>query len=95
MTNRWTLTKEVRREFTPIIQKFIDDKSLSSLDLSDTKLNPYTLGEILEELGYEKTEIDSNGWEMDFSIHYNKEGHTELVLSGTGITFELKIEIRE
>lgn len=99
--NKWTLTEEVEGKYKPIIQRFIDKVEKSDyiddedfLNLSDTELNPYTLWELLKNLGYEKEEIDSNGWQLDFSIEFKKEGFKNIVIEGTGITFELNLGFR-
>lgn len=76
----------------------VKTESLSEheLPLTDTELNPYTLWKLLEGLGYKKSEFDINGWEMDFSIEFTKEGFDKkLYIEGSGITFELKLAVRE
>lgn len=65
-----------------------------TLDLSDTELNPYTLEKLLESLGYQQGDRDSNGWQFDFWVNMWKEGANDIVISGTGITFELKLSPR-
>lgn len=97
--NRYKLTDEVRKKYLPIIKEHTEkirncnleemDRYDVSLNLSDTGLNPYTLGKLLEELGYEKVDVDKNGWEMDFWITYEKSGCPPIQVRGTGITFEL------
>lgn len=98
--NRWELTDEVRNEYKPIVESFLKDVEDNNLDISnellekdfsDTKLNPYTLGKILEELGYECVNRDDNGWELDFWIDYHKDRCKNIQVSGTGITFELNL----
>lgn len=63
-----TTTKEIKHS---IKSGFI------SLDLSGLNINPYILGSILEEIGYEQEEDAledfTNGWEHDFSIPYHLE----------------------
>lgn len=99
--SRWELTDEIEQEFLPIVKGFIDEVEGSEqdseyeLNLTDTELNPYTLWKLLEKLGYEKEDIDSNGWQMDFWITFEKEGHKTLEIDCTGITFELKLVVRE
>ena len=70
------------------------------LDLSDAGINPSQLVDLFEELGYVKKEQDRNGWEMDFWIYMHRtdgcvfdSGCEQLVISGCGMTFELKIWI--
>lgn len=90
---------DVKEKYLPIVKEHINkienyqleemDRYDVELDLSDTELNPYTLGELLEELDYEKVDVDRNGWEMDFWIKYKKSGCLPIQVRGTGITFEL------
>lgn len=109
--NRWTLAEDIKNIYKPVIEKFlkkiedltyeevknIDGEDIS-LDLSDTRLNPYTLLELMKELGYSKEEFDSNGWELDFFIDICKsESHPskceKLCIQGCGMTFELKLSV--
>lgn len=104
--NRYQLNDSVRKKYIPIIKKHIDniancnleDKSRNeiALDLSDTELNPYTIGIILEsDFGYEEEDTNMNGWEMDFWIYYTKKGMPDLCIQGCGITFELVLRGKE
>lgn len=96
MRNGYELATDVREKYVPIVKKFIDELEASQdaspdiyKDFSRTELNPYTLGIILTELGYEEDGFDENGWEMDFWITYKKPGCKTLTLAGTGIIFEM------
>lgn len=112
--NRWKLTEDVKVEYRPIVEKFIDKlQSISSeevesineevlvFDFSDTKLNPYTLCLLLEELGYIKYDQEDNGWELDFKIYLKKIGENypstceKLCVYGCGMTFELMLSVSE
>lgn len=97
--NRYQLNEKVKELYLPIIKEHINKiENLNleeeipydvELDLSDSPLNPYTLWEMLEELGYERVDQDKNGWQMDFWIYFKKENCENLVVRGCGITFEL------
>lgn len=95
--NRYNLKETTKVRYLPVVKDFIenlekwDGEDYFEKDFSDTELNPYTLGMILEELGYERVNQDDNGWQMDFWITYEKEGYKSISLEGTGITFELKL----
>lgn len=96
MKNGYELTTDVKEKYVPIIKKFIDELEAYQgepydicKDFTRTELNPYTLGTILTELGYEEDGFDKNGWEMDFWITYKKSGFKNLMIAGTGITFEM------
>lgn len=98
--NRYILADDVRQKFVPIITNFInevincnlEEKSRFDIqiDLTGSELNPYTLGELLEEeFGYEHKETDTNGWQMDFWLTYVCENKPPLCITGCGMTFEL------
>lgn len=72
------------------------------IDLSSTGINPYQLMSLLEEFGYEEEGRDDNGWELDFWIYMKRtdgksfnSGCENLVVRGCGMTFELKIYIKD
>lgn len=72
------------------------------IDLSDKGINPSQLVELLEEFGYEEIDRSDNGWELDFWITMRrKDGKCfestceELIINGCGMTFELKIYIKD
>lgn len=112
--NRWELSKEVKEEYKPIIKDFLKkmekltndeignmEKENFTLHLSDTKLRPHTLLELMREFGYGDEEFDSNGWELDFWIRIKKEGKSypstceNLCIHGCGMTFELNLSVDE
>lgn len=98
--NRYELTDEVREKFTPTVKEFIEkaqEKEFAGdlLELTGTELNPYTIWKLLEELGYEKNDFDTNGWELDFWITMVKSDFKDISIRGTGITFELNLYIGE
>lgn len=108
--NRYNLTDEVRTKYKPIVAAFLekinnmsDDEICESsednykLDLSNTELNPYTLGILLEEeFEFEDKDHEDNGWQMDFWITYNKntsERVNRITIMGTGIIFEMFLSV--
>lgn len=102
--NRWRLSEEVKAKYTPIVQEFIDqveavDPETATdylvKDLSDTELNPSTLSELLDGMGYKKGDMQTNGWQYDFWITFEKNGCRPLSVSGCGYTFELKLTEKE
>lgn len=92
----------MREEYFPVVTQFIADLETNTvredgddgplLDLTNTKMNPYTLGIMLQSMGYKKKDFQSNGWEFDFWIKYSKEGCKPLLVWGTGITFNLWLQ---
>lgn len=43
---------------------------------------PNDIIEYLESQGYEKGELETNGWQVDFWVSFTKEDHTTLELTG-------------
>lgn len=97
--NPYQLTEKVEKKYKSEIIKYISNVEkngqIDALELTGSELSPYTLGTLLENLGYKKDDIDTNGWEWDFWIKYIKEGSKSLCIFGTGITFELNLSYRE
>lgn len=98
--NGWNLTKEVREEWREVIENHINKIQNCDLEeenpydvelnLSNTSLNPYTLGKLLEELGWVEEDFDHNGWEFDFWGYYSKNGYeNRILMRGCGMTFSL------
>lgn len=113
MTNRYILTEEVENEYTPTIKAFIENLDSMThedinaapdehfnLDLSGTKLAPYTLSKLMEKLGYSEVNTDTNGWQLDFWINLRNDNAKsdlteELCIMGCGMTFEIRLVNRE
>lgn len=43
---------------------------------------------------YEGDYVDHNGWELDFWIKFEKEDYRTITMRGTGITFDVLLEIQ-
>lgn len=112
--NRWELTDEVKTKWISKIAEWLDKQramtvkevesagdEVFTLSLCDTELNPYTLGKVLCELGYEKGDMSHNGWEMGFLQDYENYDNEcpamceKLCVHGCGMTFDLNLSISE
>ncbi len=103
-SNAYCLTDDIRRQFTPVIAHLIASvsadaiKSLTNeeyhdlveINLTGQPVNPFQLGELLKEMGFEEEDRDENGWQLDCWLNYQR-GDTKLQISLTGITFEMRI----
>lgn len=103
----WDLTDKQRKDIKPLVEKYLNNieeldsledfnENKEKLDLTFKEISPYQLKELLEELGYEESDFDKNGWECDFWIYmlnHNKENTYKICISGCGMTFELKLGI--
>lgn len=103
MVNKWELNDYLRSNEIPSIKKWIDfvevhfdelveKQDKTELDLSDFKINPYQLKLVLEEMGFEDYEWDSNGWEMDYWIYFERNGF-KIEIQGTAMINELKLVV--
>lgn len=101
MANRYYPTEEQKEKFIPILQEFIDRIEAASedevydiqLNLTDQGINPAQISELLISLGYEDDYVDYNGWQLDFWIKFEKEDCRTITMRGTGITFEVLLEV--
>jgi hypothetical protein len=103
--SRWNLSKEVSDEWKVKVEehiKKIQECDLEEenpydveLDLSGTSLNPSTLKYLLESLGWNEDDWDTNGWEWDFWAYYSKSGCKRICMSGCGMTFSLYLRGEE
>lgn len=111
--NKWHLTDEIRENLKPLLTEYLNKvESVTAeqvetmtneelgIELTDKGINPTQLVDLLGELGYEETDRDDNGWQMDFWIYLKRtdgkhfeSGCEKLVVGGCGMTFELKIYI--
>lgn len=103
MVNKWELNDYLRSNEIPSIKRWIDfvevhfdelveKQDKTELDLSDFKINPYQLKLALEEMGFEDYDWDSNGWEMDYWIYFERNGF-KIEIQGTAMIHELKLVI--
>jgi len=94
----WKLSDDLINKFTPIFKDFIykienlpevvNEEDLT-LNLTGKGITPYQAWSLLEILGYEHTDMNQNGWELDFWLFFEKQGCRRITLRGTGMTFEL------
>lgn len=91
MRGSWHLTQEEKDKYVPFIKESIKKLKAGeeNIDLTKTELTPNDVGDILEELGYDRISFETNGWEMDFWIEYGKFEEKKLIVSGCGMTFDL------
>lgn len=93
------LTEEKKTEIKKRLDSYLKsyheapDNCEEEIKLDDLDVVPYRVWEYLEELGWEQTEIDDNGWELDFWITFEKEGEPKLDLTGSGINGGLNFMI--
>lgn len=90
MSNPYVLEDTRKEKFIKIVNALIES-DVGEVNLTNTGINFYTLGEILEGLGYKKGDYDTNGWQIDLDIPYTKDGYETLVVHGTAFVFEIKL----
>lgn len=68
------------------------ERKKEDIDLSEENINPYQVRAVLEILGWEYTDSDSNGWEQDHWMYFKHPDHKiTLTVFSCGMTFELKL----
>lgn len=90
-----SLEKENQKKMVELVDAFLKDKEAYQLELGGTGISPYQLKKYLGERGYRETNFETNGWEWDFVIMMENGQEEELMLSGQGFTFDLKLERTE
>lgn len=88
--NQYFLEDARKDTFTKIVRAFLRE-DMKNIDFSGTGVNFHTLGTILEELGYTKEDYDSNGWQLDLTVTYVKEGCEKLTIHGSAFVFEIQL----
>ena len=69
-------------------------ETYEEIDFTPCNINPYQLQVILDQLGWQELDVDTNGWEQDrwaYFEHPELYPGRRLVVFSCGITFELKI----
>ena len=87
--SNYTLSAEKELLFEAMVNKFLENDELNEVDFTGSGINFYTLGSVLEKIGYVKTEQDSNGWQMDLEIIYEKDNFPTLIIRGSALIFEI------
>ena len=97
MRGNWNLSAGEAAYWQEVITNklnyLIENKdSIDDIDLSQEDISPYQLYNVLEYLGYERDDLETNGWEQDTWARYsNNEERISLCIFSCGMTFELKI----
>lgn len=98
MSGYYTLTKEIEEEWKPKIDAYIksieNSENPKPLDLTmQPGLNPSRVRDLLiDSLGYEEDNFESNGWEWDYWFYFHHDTRPALTLRGTGLTSEIYLE---
>ena len=69
MRGKWNMRDWEIDLWKGVIQKHIDrlknSKTEDEIDLTEENINPYQVGIIMKELGWESDEVEMNGWEPE------------------------------
>lgn len=94
MRGSYDFAEGEKEKYLPYIRQCIErleKEEVDNISLTDTSLNPYNVESIVQELGYEELDFDCNGWDWDFWITFRKDKTKNIIVSGNGITADLKI----
>lgn len=96
------LTDKQKEELGKRLDKYLEafHKKLGyqdeEVELDDLDCCPYRVWEWLEENGWEcKRDIDTNGWQLDWWLRFEKENEPKLTLTGSGIYGGLSFSIMQ
>lgn len=100
--NKYNLPDSMVEYYKKILEGFIaelkaaqaanETPEIHSLDLREEGITPTQAINILEdEFGYEMTEMNTNGWQLDFWITMFHQDLPNILVAGTGMTFELEL----
>ena len=92
----WHISPKLKEYYKNIIKDYIlvlenNPDHYEVLELGAEQINPYQVGEILQELGYDWEYKGDNGWEQDTWYECKKYGCKPLTVEHSGIIFDLKI----
>lgn len=91
---KYSLTTELEKEYVPLIENFFEEViggKNPKLELTGSRLNPTSLGEILTGYGYSSKETSIDKHTADFVISFVHKGLPDLQITGCGLTFELEL----
>lgn len=100
--NKYILPDSLVEHYKKLFEGFIDElkaaqaadetQGIHSLDLGEEGITPAQAISILEdEFGYEMTDMVTNGWELDFWVTMVHPDLPNILVAGTGMTFELEL----
>lgn len=100
----WELTRELRDIVKPMVEEYIKwlenkspEENDEGLKLSHTGINPIQLEQLLEEMGYEESALDTNGWDYQYWWYvFNSEkdnGAAELCICGCAMCHDINLKM--
>ena len=100
--NRYNLPDSLVEHYKKLFEDFItqlkaaqatnERPEMQSLDLREEGITPAQAIALLEdEFGYEMTEMNTNNWVLDFWIMMFHPDLPNIIVAGTGLTFELEL----
>ncbi len=96
MRGKWNMRDWEIDLWKGVIQKHIDRLKNSitedEIDLTEENINPYQVGIIMKELGWESDEVEMNGWEQErWEYFSHPDCNYRICLFSCGQTFELSL----
>ena len=71
-----------------------EEANISLTDLQPA-LNPCLTNDLMEELGFEQGDWDTNGWEGDNWIYYHQEGWPTIIFYFEAWDFDMAIRLED
>ena len=91
----WKTDAIMLKKWRPIIESFATSKEQpNDLELTWSELSAAQVENILRDIGYQLLDLETNGWEMDFTMlmaHSSVDYH-HVSIVGCGMTQELSLK---
>lgn len=98
MRGEWNLREWETEYWRSFFERKIEDLKAGyseKIDLTKEDLCPENVISILNLLGYEDYDYDTNGWEQDAWISFSKENEDTLMLYYCGSTFRMELMLAD
>ena len=95
MRGQYNLTPEEHEEYLPYIAKILtelEEDQRATISLAHLNIAPCHVDDLMEELGWERDDFESNGWQCDCWYYYSRpEVDYTIVMYYEGFTFNLEM----
>ena len=95
MRGKYTLTNREKNRYTGLLTKILEELNKDqrlTVSLSEEDIAPCHVDNLMKELGWERDDFESNGWQCDCWYYYSRpEVDYTIVMYYEGFTFNLEM----